>query len=803
MTLAPATRLGPYEIVAPLGAGGMGEVYRARDSRLGREVAVKVLPAEVATDPERLRRFEQEARAASALSHPNILTLFDVGRHEATSYLVTELLEGESLRERLAHGTMPPRKAIALGVDAARGLAAAHAKGIVHRDLKPENLFLTADGGVKILDFGLAKLTLPESGGMAEATTIPGLTATGMVMGTAGYMAPEQVRGDAADARSDLFALGCVLYEVVAGRRAFAGDTAPETFSAILRDDPPPLAVATPGGGALESIVRRCLEKRPDDRFQSARDLGFALESLGAAPHPAAGASVATGTSAARRRALATAGLLAALAVALAAGIAIAPRRERGAPAAPSADARTVKSLAVLPLEEFGAKGERYFGIGVADTIQTKLGAIDALVVRPTSAVRKFVGAAVDPLAAARELGVEAVLAGSVQRADGRLRLNVRLLGADGESLWAETFDGGEGEIFAIQDRVAEGVLTHLRIRLDQARRLAIQPTRDPAAYDAYLRGLVALDRRITDPDSVRSAIARFEEALRLDPASALAWAQLALAEAWMGLFHQVDRPEWTDRARKSLARSRELDPRLAEPHVVESEIRFSPAGGWDPAGAVRALLEAQRLDPRAGLGELADLYAHLGLDERALATARHALEIDPSSAATQERYVSVLSLSGAWSESVDFGPRLVDRRWWMIPPLLWLDRIEEANALARSVRSEFPDSELGLAQSALVAARRGRTAEALAGAAELETWLERRRRSFHHRAHDLAAIHALASDAAGATRWLDEMAATGLPNLPLVERDKHLDGIRNSPEYLAFVARLRPVWQRNLRELG
>ena len=292
MTLTAGARLGPYEILSPLGAGGMGEVYRARDTRLGREVAVKVLPADVAGDPERLRRFEQEARAASALSHPNILTLFDVGRHEATSYLVTELLEGESLRARLAHGPLPPRKAIELGVAMARGLAAAHAKGIVHRDLKPENLFLTGDGGLKILDFGLAKLTLPDSGAIAEATTIPGGTATGTVMGTAGYMAPEQVRGEPSDARADLFALGCVLYEAVSGRRAFAGNSAPETFSAILRDEPAPLALTAPLGGVLEGILRRCFEKRPDDRFQSARDLGFALEALagseGSAPLSAA-----------------------------------------------------------------------------------------------------------------------------------------------------------------------------------------------------------------------------------------------------------------------------------------------------------------------------------------------------------------------------------------------------------------------------------------------------------------------------------------------------------------------------------
>src|SRR5687768_12530615 len=232
--LAAGSRLGPYTILSPLGAGGMGEVYRARDPRLGREVAVKVLPAELSRDADRLRRFEQEARAASALNHPNILTVFDTGSEDGTVYLVTELLEGETLRERLAGGALPARKAIEIGIQIARGLAAAHEKGIVHRDLKPENLFLTRDGRVKILDFGLARLQRSDIG---EAPTILTGTEPGVVLGTVGYMAPEQVRGQPADHRADVFALGAVLYEMLTGRRAFQRDSAAETMTAILREE--------------------------------------------------------------------------------------------------------------------------------------------------------------------------------------------------------------------------------------------------------------------------------------------------------------------------------------------------------------------------------------------------------------------------------------------------------------------------------------------------------------------------------------------------------------------------------------
>ena len=284
MTLAAGTKLGPYEIVAPIGAGGMGEVYRARDARLGRDVAVKILPEFFARDPERLRRFEQEARAVAALNHPNILALYDIGSQDGRPYLVSELLEGQTLREMLRNGPLLPRKAGEYGVQVASGLAAAHEKGIVHRDLKPENIFITKDGRAKILDFGLAKLTqaaAPSPAGSEGITLTSTPTQAGVVMGTAGYMAPEQVRGQAIDHRTDLFAFGSVLYEMISGQRAFSRDTSAETMTAILKEDPPELAnranVVSP---ALERIVRRCLEKRPEQRFQSAQDLAFALGTL-------------------------------------------------------------------------------------------------------------------------------------------------------------------------------------------------------------------------------------------------------------------------------------------------------------------------------------------------------------------------------------------------------------------------------------------------------------------------------------------------------------------------------------------
>jgi Tol biopolymer transport system component len=329
MALSSGARLGPYEILAPLGAGGMGEVYRARDPRLAREVAIKILPASFSADPDRLKRFEQEARAAGVLNHPNITAVYDIGTHDGEPYVVSELLEGETLRARLAGGALPPRRAIEYAIQIALGLAAAHEKGIVHRDLKPENVFVTKDGRVKILDFGLAKLVQPEQKG--AQTDFPTATEPGVVLGTIGYMSPEQVRGKPADARSDIFAFGAILYEMLSGGRAFTGGSAADTMSAILLKEPPDLSVTnesiSPG---LERIVRHCLEKSPDERFHSAHDLAFDLQALSGVSAPS-GRTAAIATAAPKSRLWIALGALAATA-AIAAGAFVAGMRKGSTP---------------------------------------------------------------------------------------------------------------------------------------------------------------------------------------------------------------------------------------------------------------------------------------------------------------------------------------------------------------------------------------------------------------------------------------------------------------------------------------
>src|SRR6266849_1765245 len=284
--ISPNTKIAQYTIVSKIGEGGMGEVYRARDTKLGREVAIKVLPASLSENTDRLNRFEQEAQAAGALNHPNILVIFHIGTHEGAPYIVSELLEGETLRERMAGTALPQRKAIDYALQIAHGLAAAHEKGIVHRDIKPDNIFITDDGRVKILDFGLAKLTSATDGtSQTEVPTRKVNTDPGTVMGTMGYMSPEQLKGQPADHRSDIFSFGAILYEMLSGKRAFRGDSMAETMSAILREDPPDLSETNKTvSPALERVVRHCLEKNPAERFHSAPDLAFAIENLSGSP---------------------------------------------------------------------------------------------------------------------------------------------------------------------------------------------------------------------------------------------------------------------------------------------------------------------------------------------------------------------------------------------------------------------------------------------------------------------------------------------------------------------------------------
>src|ERR1051325_5022439 len=368
MSLPPGTRLGPYEIVNPLGSGGMGDVYRARDTRLDRDVAVKVLPERYVRDSEARMRFEREAKAVAALTHPNILAIHDYGSHENEAYSVTELLEGQTLRRRLMEGAIPWRKAVDIAAEIADGLAAAHAKAIIHRDLKPENIFLTHDGRVKILDFGLVQLIRPDTKGeeidASSIPTAPMKTDPAAIMGTAGYMAREQLRGEPVDATTDIFALGCVLYAMVTGRAAFIRNTVIDSLSAILTDTPDVFGVTQKMiPYELARVIQRCIEKNRGERFQSARDLAFALRALGTA-------TLTFEAPQERKRRRVIWASVAIAAIVLIAIAYVVERRPLRAPAAESGRRSTMQSLAILPfVNATGDREAEYLSDGITETL--------------------------------------------------------------------------------------------------------------------------------------------------------------------------------------------------------------------------------------------------------------------------------------------------------------------------------------------------------------------------------------------------------------------------------------------------
>jgi eukaryotic-like serine/threonine-protein kinase len=592
MGIAPGTRLGEYEIQALIGAGGMGEVYRARDLRLRRDVAIKVLPSFVASDPDRLRRFEQEATAAAALNHPNILAVYQMGSYEGAPYLVSELLEGEPLREQMQRGRIAVRKAIDYGVQIARGLAAAHEKGIVHRDLKPENLFVTKDGRVKILDFGLAKLIQPQAGSDQASPTIGSATEMGMVMGTAGYMAPEQVRGGAVDHRTDLFAFGAVLYETLTGARAFQKATSAETMTAILREEPPAISqVAASVPSALQRVVQRCLEKNPEQRFHSASDLAFALEALTDSGAVSAGVGASPAKTSRKWRLAAAVVILPAVIVA--AWLWLRPHTQ------------IVHSIAVLPFST-SDQGADDLSDGVMESLIDSLSQLPEMRVMSRASAFRFRQKDVDPLQAGQTLKVDAVLTGRVAKAGDKIQISTELVKtADGSHIWGKRYSGQAADLLALQQEIAGDVSQRLQPKLsgDQKTRLATPGTQNPESYQFYVRGLYFFDR--WTQESRKRAVESFQQAIAKDPNYAAAYAGLGVTEILIWHVGEGDQPDLREQGMAAANKALALDDTLSEAHAAmgfakfqylswaESEAEFKKAISLNPNNAYAHLYYA------------------------------------------------------------------------------------------------------------------------------------------------------------------------------------------------------------------
>jgi TolB-like protein/Tfp pilus assembly protein PilF len=587
MPLPPGTRLGPYEIVSPIGRGGQGEVYRAHDTRLGRDVAIKIVAQGKNTTLSSTARFDREWRAIAKLSHANVVSLYDVGTETDVSYAVMELLEGQSLDALIATGALPWKRALDIGIGVANGLAAAHDKEIVHRDLKPANVFITADGSVKVLDFGLARSTIAHSDAATVAADTESLDTTpGTVMGTVGYMSPEQVKGQDVDHRSDIFSFGCILYEMLTGQRAFKGHTSAETMAAILRDEPKALSDSgqhIPIG--IAPIIRRCLEKRPEERFQSARDLAFGLKAL----LESSGTTALAGDLPPAPRPASWRNAIAAVAVVLVAivGYAFWP------PHAPR-----IRSIAVLPLvNQSGNADQDYLADGITDQLITNLGNVANLRVISRTSSMTYKGTTLRLPQIADELGVDAVVEGAVARDGSRLKLSARLMDAKTEArLWQDTFDRDVGDALVLQGEIAEQIARKIAVELnpDEVARLQSAKKIDPEAFDAYVRGRYYLNKR-TQTDFDR-AIAAFSRAIDVEPTYAAAYAGLSDTYSLIGYQNYLAPSDAFPKARAAAMRAIELDSNLAAAYAALGYVNLYH--DWDFTSAETNFKHALSIDP-------------------------------------------------------------------------------------------------------------------------------------------------------------------------------------------------------------
>ena len=623
MGLAPGHRLGPYEILAPQGAGGMGEVYRARDVRLERTVAVKILPAELASDHQFRQRFEREARAASALSHPHIAHVYDVGEQDGTHFIAMEYVEGENLRQLVAHGPLDVERIVDLGLQMASALEEAHTRGIVHRDIKSANAVVSPRGQVKLLDFGLARRSGEGTSALDSQLSTEARTQAGVVVGTVPYMSPEQALGKEVDSRTDLFSLGVVLYELATGRLPFRGDTATQTIDQICHAAPDPLAASRRDvPGELERVVRKCLEKERDRRYATARDLVVDLRNLqrdqASGPSPAATPSRRVSK---RLLLVGAAGLIALLA---AGAFVILRMAARGA---------TVGSVAVLPFENStGDPSIEYLSDGISESLTHTLSRLPGLRVISRTSAFAFKGQKLAPKEIGRKLGVDALLLGTLGQRGADLAITAELVSVrDDTQLWGERYSRRADDVLEVEGEIAATIARTLRRQLsgEETEKLTRRATADPEAYRLYLKGRDSLAGNLQEMDK---SIDYLQQAVARAPDYALAHAGLAEAYTRQAFLRAVDRGEPLGKARAAVDRALELDPDLAEAHAALALVRFYFE--WDWAGAEAEFRRALELNAgsRTVHEEYGIFLTAMGRLDEGLTESRKAAELDPLS---------------------------------------------------------------------------------------------------------------------------------------------------------------------------
>jgi len=788
--------LAHYRIIERIGAGGMGEVYRATDTKLGRDVALKVLPPETASNPERLDRFRREARVLAALDHPGIVTVHSVEEADGVHFLTMQLVEGRSLDALIPEGGLPADRLVEIAVAVTEALAAAHEKGIIHRDLKPANVMVTTDGRVKVLDFGLAKsAAAPPDETMVSESELH--TRAGVVMGTVPYMSPEQVAGRALDHRSDIFSLGVMLYEMATGNRPFEGKSSAELASAILRDSPPPLTarrIDLPAG--LPQITTRCLEKDPDARFPRMRDVGAALQAASSGGGSDDGPTAPTGRPPRGSRGP----KIAAGAVALLAVVFLLARLGHIGPFAKKEGATGVpeiRSIAVLPLDNYsGDPSQDYFAEGITDELTADLARISQLRVISRGSAMQFKGAQRPPTPEiARVLDVDAVVEGSVLRDGDRVRITAQLIDARADRhLWAQSFERSSRDILALQDELASAIAHEIHVQLTPAERSRLQSaaTVDPDAYDAYLKGRYFFNR--PSDENLQKAITRFEEALALSPTFVPALSGLSDAYLWSGynegfLTASEARPKAKEPAEKAIR----LDDGSAEAHTSLATFKLWYEYDW--AGSEAEYRRAIALNPNYAYApdQFAVGLAFQGRLEESIAESRRAMELDPLNPQIPLDAAIALAWQGNYQAAIDLVRRAEDLdptyffpHWSYGWISIQAGRTEEAIPFFEKAKTMGSPAFV----PAWLAYAYGAVGDSARAAAETE---DLRRLSLRGSVtpFNLALVALGAGDNARAVSYLEQAYAMDSQWLGWLGRDRVFDPLRSDPRFVALVKKL------------